>query len=552
MPNPQERILIVESDPIISDVIGRQALQSAGYQVIIVNDATAAISRALQFSPDVIITNMSLPGLSGKDLLVALTSQNIETPVIVMASKGAEADIMQAFRLGASDYLLWPVREAEAISAVERALKQVRERRERERLSRQLQSTNQELQSRVRELTTIFSIGKAVTSVTDQTVLIEKILEAASKVTQADMGWFLQRDETSKVYLLAGMRNLPASLPVHLNQPWDDGISSLVAMSGETLSLHGEPMKRFKIASLGQAALIVPVKVQKQVIGLLIMLRKAPTAFTESEQHLLEALADYASISLSNARMFKVIETRAQQHQALAESAQAGEKITNEVLRVVKKELRGPIETARSALERLVKDPTIRWAPNHRVDLSAVQDNLNQLARTSEAIAPLPAAKPANTLSRQVNMNELVREAVERYQPFAQQNTLSIAPSLPDNAVMALADGAQISQVLYGLLSNAIQVSAPGSNVLVRMEKTRDPLVHVTVIDSGPGLDNNRISQLFDETYPIDPASPRRFGGLGIGLPLIKEIIIRQSGKIWVESKLGQGTSLHFTLPAPK
>lgn len=552
MPNPQERILIVESDPIISDVIGRQALQSAGYQVIIVNDATAAISRALQFSPDVIITNMSLPGLSGKDLLVALTSQNIETPVIVMASKGAEADIMQAFRLGASDYLLWPVREAEAISAVERALKQVRERRERERLSRQLQSTNQELQSRVRELTTIFSIGKAVTSVTDQTVLIEKILEAASKVTQADMGWFLQRDEASKVYLLAGMRNLPASLPVHLNQPWDDGISSLVAMSGETLSLHGEPMKRFKIASLGQAALIVPVKVQKQVIGLLIMLRKAPTAFTESEQHLLEALADYASISLSNARMFKVIETRAQQHQALAESAQAGEKITNEVLRVVKKELRGPIETARSALERLVKDPTIRWAPNHRVDLSAVQDNLNQLARTSEAIAPLPAAKPANTLSRQVNMNELVREAVERYQPFAQQNTLSIAPSLPDNAVMALADGAQISQVLYGLLSNAIQVSAPGSNVLVRMEKTRDHLVHVTVIDSGPGLDNNRISQLFDETYPIDPASPRRFGGLGIGLPLIKEIIIRQSGKIWVESKLGQGTSLHFTLPAPK
>ena len=60
-----------------------------------------------------------------------------------MTTSTAEADIMQAFRLGASDYLLWPVREAEAISAVERALRQVRERRERERLARQLQSTNQ-------------------------------------------------------------------------------------------------------------------------------------------------------------------------------------------------------------------------------------------------------------------------------------------------------------------------------------------------------------------------------------------------------------------------
>lgn len=552
MPNPQERILIVESDPIISDVIGRQALQSAGYQVMIVSDASAAISRALQFSPDVIITNMSLPGLSGKDLLVALTSQNLESPVIVLATKGSESDIMQSFRLGASDYLLWPVREAEVISSVERALKQVRERRERERLARQLQQTNSELQQRVRELTTIFSIGKTVTSVTDQAVLIEKILEAAAKVTQADMGWFLLRDDISKTYLLAAHRNLPATLPVKVNQPWDDGISSLVAMSGESLSIHGEPMKRFKISSLGQAALIVPVKVQKQVVALVIMLRKTATAFTESEQHLLEALADYASISLTNARLFKTVESRAQAHQALAESAQAGEKITNEVLRVVKKELRGPVELTRSALERLTKDPTIRWTPNHRADLTTMQENLTLLARTTEAIVPLPLAKHPSAVGKQANLNEIMREAVERYQPYAQQASLSIAPSLPETGVVALADGSQIAQVMYGLLSNAIQVSSVGSTILVRLEKTREPLAHITVIDTGPGLDNRRMAQIFEEDSPPDPTAPRRFGGLAIGLAMIKEIIIRQGGKIWIESKLGQGSSLHITLPVPK
>ncbi len=550
MPTAQERILIVESDPIVSDVIGRQALQSAGYQVIIVNDATSAIARALQFSPEVIITNMSLPGLSGKDLLVALTSQNLETPVIVMASKGSESDIMQAFRLGASDYLLWPVREAEVISAVERALKQVRERRERERLARQLQQTNQELQSRVRELTTIFSIGKTVTSVTDQAVLIEKVLEAATRVTQADTGWFLVRDDASKAYLLGGQRNLSSSLMLNLNQPWDDGISSLVAMSGETLSIHGEPLKRFKIASLGQSALIVPVKAQKQVIALLVVLRKTAAAFSESDQHLLEALADYVSISLTNARLFKTIEARSQAQQALAESAQAGEKIVNDVLRVAKKELRIPIEAARAALERLVKDPTIRWSPAHRVDLTTVQDSLLLLARTSEAITPIPQGKSAAV--RQANLNDLVREAVERFQPIAMQNSLSIAPSVPEKVIHALADGLQISQVLYGLLSNALQVSAPGSTVLVRLEKTRDPAAHICVIDTGPGLDNRRMGQIFDENYQSDPATPHHFGGLAISLPLIKEIIIRQNGKIWVESKLGQGSSLHFTLPVPR
>ena len=262
MPENQDRILVVENDPIISDLIGRQALQSMGYKVQVVSDASAAIPQALQYAPDLLIVDLKLPGLSGKDFLVALNSQGINTPVIVLVQKGMESDIIQAFRLGASDYLVWPVRDAEIVSVVERCLKQVRERRDREHLAHQLQQTNLELQQRVRELTTIFSIGKAVTSVTDQSNLFDKILEGATKVTQAEIGWFLVRDETQKAFILVAQRNLPNSLVVRLNQPWDDGISSLVAMSGEPLSIYGEPLKRFKIASLGQAALIVPIKVQ--------------------------------------------------------------------------------------------------------------------------------------------------------------------------------------------------------------------------------------------------------------------------------------------------
>ena len=85
-----------------------------------------------------------------------------------MTSKGMENDLIQAFRLGAADYLIWPAREPEIINVVERVLHQVHERRERDQLATQLQQANQELQSRVRELTAIFGIGKAVTSITDQ------------------------------------------------------------------------------------------------------------------------------------------------------------------------------------------------------------------------------------------------------------------------------------------------------------------------------------------------------------------------------------------------
>lgn len=256
MAETPDRILIAESDPVIADFVSRQTLQAAGYQVYQVSDGAAALSRAVQILPDVILANLELPGLSGKDLLVGLNSQGVHIPVILIARKGTENEIIQAFRLGAADYLIWPAREAEVLSAVERNLSQVRERRERERLAVQLQQTNQELQQRIRELTTIFSIAKAVTSLTDQSALFEKILESVTQITHADIGWFLLREEPSKAFVLVAQHKLPPSMPVRLNQTWDDGISSLVAMSGEALSIHGEPLKRFKVSSLGQSALL--------------------------------------------------------------------------------------------------------------------------------------------------------------------------------------------------------------------------------------------------------------------------------------------------------
>ncbi len=112
-------------------------------------DASAAISRAIQANPDAIIANVDLPGLSGKDLMVALKSQGLAIPVIVLARKGQETDMIQSFRLGAVDTMIWPLKEPEVINVVERVLKSVRERKQRDQLAQQLQHTNQELQQRV-------------------------------------------------------------------------------------------------------------------------------------------------------------------------------------------------------------------------------------------------------------------------------------------------------------------------------------------------------------------------------------------------------------------
>ena len=307
MASAGDRILLIEDDPGISDLIARQSLIPVGYYVDVVTDSNAAIKQALLTPPDLIIADLNLSGLSAKDLLVAFAAQGIRTPVLVIASKGQEQDIIQAFRLGAADYVLWPARDAEVLSAVERVLSRVHESRDRQRLDLKLSEMNQELQRKDRQFAAIVNTGKAVTSITDQRLLFQKIIAGITQVSEANVAWMLIRDEDSKQFLLAAQQGLPRVWAKKINMPLDDGISGLVALSGETLSISGEPLLRFRVANLGRSACAVPIKIQREVIGMLVVIRQDSRPFGTVEQTLLEAISDYVSISLLNARLFRAL-----------------------------------------------------------------------------------------------------------------------------------------------------------------------------------------------------------------------------------------------------
>jgi DNA-binding response OmpR family regulator len=382
MANSREHIFVVESDPDISDLISRQALQPMGYQVTVVKSASTALRQALQTPPDLLIANLNLPDLNAKDLLVALASQGANIPLIVIAEKGQEEDILQAFRMGASDYLHWPARDAEVVSVVERVLRQTQEGRARVRLDKQLNEVNVELKRKVNELTAIVEIGKAVVSVTDQRKLFTKIVEGAVQAAEADLGWLMLREESSKVFLLTAQRNLPQSWAKKLNQPLEDGISSLVSLSGETLLIHGKPLERFRVAALGKSAAVVPIKVQKQVIGLLLMVRKDEKPFDRAEQTLLEAVADYASISLVNARLFRALEQT-------AEAAKSGERRQNAVLESVREAVSEELEAAKKPIESLLNQKNVDpLTDQQRQALETAQVALQRMARATEKTIP--------------------------------------------------------------------------------------------------------------------------------------------------------------------
>lgn len=384
MASPGDRILLVEHDPEISDLIARQALRSVGYQVEVVPDASSAIKQSVQTPPDLIIADLNLPGLSAKDLIVALASQGVNTPMMVIANKGQEQDIIQAFRLGAADYLLWPARDAEVLSAVERVLRRVHERHDRQRLDMKLSEANRERQRKDRQLTAILNIGKAVTSVTDQQVLFQKIVDGAVQVAEANSAWLVIRNDESRDYLLSAQRGLPDAWAKKRNRTLDDGVSGLVALSGETLSIAGEPLMKFRVAQLGKSACAVPVKAQKEVIGVLVVVRTDARPFEEEEQRLLESVADYISISLVNARLFRALE------ETMQSSRETGKR-QNALLESIRKTFAEDLKSAIQPIDLLLTEMTGNLTEHQREALKAARAALQRMERAAEkTTSPIP------------------------------------------------------------------------------------------------------------------------------------------------------------------
>ena len=254
-------------------------------------------------------------------------------------------------------------------------------RHERKQLAKQLEESNLQLERRVRELTTLFGLGKTVTSTTHQGQLFDKLIEGSIYVTEADMGWVLLPEENDPQLYLRAQRNLPSDLKGKLHQPWDDGVSSLVMLSGEALAIHGEGLSQFKLARFGEAALIAPIKVRDQSIGVITVARVEARPFSERAQAMLEAVADYASISLVNARLFQALEARAHRLQQMIDEAQIDAQARADWRAGLNRDLRAAQAQIAHLLEE-VKDSKIR------AGLETVNGDLEAMLREVSSISP--------------------------------------------------------------------------------------------------------------------------------------------------------------------
>ena len=182
--------------------------------------------------------------------------------------------------------------------------------------------------------------------------------------------------------------------------------------------------------------------------------------------------------------------------------------------------------------------------------LSVIQSQSNKLLSLINDLLDLSKVEIYETMldMSDGSINEIINIAVKMIEPVATRKQITINTILDDSLPIVLFDHQRIKQVCINLLNNALKFSGRGGKVFVTTKREGSELI-VSIRDSGPGIEEEDIPNIFENFTQIDGGDTRTKDGLGIGLRLVKHYIDLHKGRIWVESEKGKGSRFCFSLP---
>lgn len=311
----KESILIVEDNVGLVELL-RDVLQPLNYRLSFALDGRQGLEKALAEHPDLILMDLNLPQMSGIKVLEALRKHGCDSAVILMTAYGSEDTAVRAFRLGVWNYVTKPFKVSEILTLIEQALNDRRLRRERERLVAELSRTNRVLSRRVRELATLHAVGRSVSSLMTVDKLLRRIVDAALRITEADIGAIFLPDESTGELRLEALCKDRSFFPCPTDGHPDHNAGQ-VLRSGRPLWVTPSNDGECFVASIeceANLALYVPIKLGSRVVGVMGVAYISDPQVPRSEvEGQLTALADYVAIALNNAQLYEELQQQTRQ-----------------------------------------------------------------------------------------------------------------------------------------------------------------------------------------------------------------------------------------------
>jgi len=303
-------ILIADDNRDIREFLEQAVLTPAGYRVRSVGDGLSALTLARELLPDLVITDLQMPGLQGLDLVRRLRLDRPTLPVILMTSEGSEQVAIETLRAGAADYLAKPFEAEQLLAAVGRALAEGRRWRTLEEEQADARHSAATLERRLQEFEALSLIGRTVTAVLDLDTVLTTVVEAAVRLTGAEEGSLLLLDaKTGELYMRAS-KNFDEEFARTFRLHVQDSLAGQVVATGEPVVLDEKSPQKIKTSYLVHSLLYVPLRVRGKTIGVLgVDNRKAGRTLTTEDLAVMLAMADYAAIAIDNAQLYQASES---------------------------------------------------------------------------------------------------------------------------------------------------------------------------------------------------------------------------------------------------
>ncbi|MCG6136792.1 MAG: ATP-binding protein [Nostoc sp. LLA-1] len=331
----------------------------------------------------------------------------------------------------------------------------------------------------------------------------------------------------------------------HLNQPMRMTQTELEAHPnwrhfGKEAKNH-PPMRGWLVAPL--------VGRDGQNIGLVQLSDKYEGEFSEADEAILVQLAQMASVALENARLYEAEQQARSAAEASRAEAQAANRIKDEFLAVLSHELRSPL------------NPILGWSKllqTGKLDAAQTKKALTTIARNAQLQAELIEdlldvsrilQGKLSLTSSPINLASIIKAALETVRLAAEAKSIQIQVNLDAEMALVAGDSTRLQQIIWNLLSNAIKFTPPGGQVEVLLSQV-DNQAQIAVSDNGKGIAANFLPYVFDYFRQADSATTRQFGGLGLGLAIVRHLVELHGGTIQVESQgEGMGATFSFKLP---
>jgi signal transduction histidine kinase len=225
------------------------------------------------------------------------------------------------------------------------------------------------------------------------------------------------------------------------------------------------------------------------------------------------------------------------------------EKLKNDFIERMSRELRTPLNSIIEAIISVLTGENEALSEGAKESLRSALDDGTAFLRTLQNILDLWRIKQGElpVEIQDVNFRETVDEAIFSVQDAIDAKPISVEQQFDEHFPKIRTDLTKISQILFMLLDNAVKFTPSGKIVIAG--RVSDDRLHCQIRDTGVGICADDQPCIFDEFFQVDEPASQRYTGSGLGLALVRDLIVLLDGEISVSSEVGSGTSLSFSLP---